>query len=52
MKSTEAVLLQVADVFANLEDGAVKTALAVKLFGKSGMDMIPFLNRGRLASIN
>jgi lambda family phage tail tape measure protein len=46
MKSTEAVLLQVADVFANLEDGAVKTALAVKLFGKSGMDMIPFLNQG------
>lgn len=46
MKSIEAVLLQVADVFANLEDGAVKTALAVKLFGKSGMDMIPFLNQG------
>ena len=46
MKSTEAVLLQVADVFATLEDGAVKTALAVKLFGKSGMDMIPFLNQG------
>lgn len=51
MKSTEAVLLQVADVFANLEDGAVKTALAVKLFGKSGMDLIPFLNQGA-AGIN
>ena len=51
MKSTEAVLLQVADVFSNLEDGAVKTALAVKLFGKSGMDMIPFLNQGA-AGIN
>ena len=46
MKSTEDVLLQVANVFANLEDGAVKTTLAVKLFGKSGMDMIPFLNQG------
>lgn len=46
MKSTEAVLLQVADVFAKLEDGAVKTALAVKLFGKAGQDMIPFLNQG------
>jgi len=46
MKSTEAVLLQVADVFAGFEDGAVKTALAVKLFGKSGMEMIPFLNQG------
>ena len=51
MKSTETVLLQMADVFANLEDGAVKTALAVKLFGKSGMDMIPFLNQGA-AGIN
>ena len=46
LKSTEAVLLQVADGFASLEDGAVKTALAVKLFGKSGMEMIPFLNQG------
>jgi hypothetical protein len=46
MQSTQDVLLQVANVFANLEDGAVKTSLAVKLFGKSGMDMIPFLNQG------
>ena len=46
MKSTDEVLLKVADVFAHLEDGAVKTALAVKLFGKSGMEMIPFLNQG------
>ncbi len=51
MKSTDAVLLNVADVFAHLEDGAVKTALAVKLFGKSGMDMIPLLNQGA-AGIN
>lgn len=51
MKSTEAVLLQVADVFAHLEDGAVKTALSVKLFGKAGQDMIPFLNQGA-AGIN
>lgn len=51
MKSTDEVLLQVANVFAHLEDGAVKTALAVKLFGKSGMDMIPLLNQGA-AGIN
>lgn len=51
MKSTQDVLLQVANVFANLEDGAVKTSLAVKLFGKSGMEMIPFLNQGA-AGIN
>lgn len=51
LASTESVLLKVADVFANLEDGAVKTSLAVKLFGKSGMEMIPFLNQGA-AGIN
>lgn len=51
MKSTQDVLLQVANVFANLEDGAVKTSLAVKLFGKSGMDLIPLLNQGA-AGIN
>ena len=46
MVSTETVLLKVANVFANMEDGAVKSALAVKLFGKSGMDLIPMLNQG------
>ena len=29
-----------------MPDGAQKAALAVELFGKSGMDMIPFLNNG------
>lgn len=51
LKTTDTVLLQIADVFANLEDGAVKTSLAVALFGKSGMDLIPFLNQGA-AGIN
>jgi ribosomal protein L12E/L44/L45/RPP1/RPP2 len=43
---TETVLLKVAEVFAGLEDGAVKSALAVELFGRSGLDLIPFLNQG------
>ena len=30
-----------------LPDGAEKTALAIELFGKSGADLIPFLNQGR-----
>ena len=30
-----------------MEDGAGKTALAIKLFGKSGADLIPLLNQGR-----
>jgi hypothetical protein len=29
-----------------LPDGATKAALAVEIFGKNGMDMIPFLNQG------
>jgi hypothetical protein len=43
---TEKVLLEIATVFAGLEDGAVKSALAVELFGRSGLDLIPFLNQG------
>lgn len=46
LKSSDTILLEIADRFASVEDGATKTALAVKLFGKSGMDMIPFLNQG------
>lgn len=46
LRASSAVLLDVADKFAKMEDGAAKTALAVKLFGKSGLDMIPLLNGG------
>jgi hypothetical protein len=45
-KKTEEVFLEVADRFAQMEDGAQKTALAVSLFGKSGTDLIPLLNQG------
>jgi hypothetical protein len=37
---------KVADKFAKLKSGPEKTALAMKLFGKSGMTMMPFLNKG------
>jgi lambda family phage tail tape measure protein len=47
LESAEQVLLEVADVFAILEDGTVKTTLAVELFGKAGQDMIPLLNQGK-----
>lgn len=40
------VLRDLADKFSKMEDGPKKAALAVKLFGKSGVDMIPFLNEG------
>jgi hypothetical protein len=41
------VLLETADLFVNMEDGAEKNRLAVTLFGKAGMEMIPMLNAGR-----
>lgn len=40
------LLPQVADKFAKMKDGPEKSALAMKLFGKSGTAMIPFLNKG------
>jgi hypothetical protein len=40
-------LLQAADSFKGMEDGPKKAADAVALFGKSGLNMIPFLNKGR-----
>lgn len=47
LKGTEELLLEVADRFAALEDGAGKAAIAQELFGKSGLTLIPFLNEGR-----
>jgi hypothetical protein len=47
MRKVDDVMLDVADQFMNMEDGADKTALAVKLFGKAGADLIPVLNLGR-----
>lgn len=40
------LLPQLADRFAELPNGAEKTALAVRLFGRSGMAMVPMLSRG------
>lgn len=40
---------QLADKFTTMQDGAEKSALAVKLFGKSGTDMIPLLDGGSAA---
>lgn len=37
----------IADRFKAMPDGVQKTALAMDLFGKSGKDMIPFLNQGK-----
>ena len=46
LKSSDQVLAEIADRFAGMEDGAGKTALAVRLFGRAGADLIPLLNQG------
>lgn len=46
LKSSDALLVEIAEKFASFEDGANKTALAVNLFGKSGAELIPMLNAG------
>jgi len=40
------LLPQIADKFASMPDGAEKSAAAMKLFGKGGLAMLPFLNKG------
>jgi TP901 family phage tail tape measure protein len=46
LKGTDEMLIQLADKFKGMEDGAAKTAMAVNLFGKAGADLIPMLNLG------
>jgi hypothetical protein len=46
IRSTSDVLAQIADKFQKTKDGADKAALATKVFGKAGTDMIPLLNQG------
>jgi len=47
VRSVDAIMLDLADRFSKMPDGAQKTALALELFGKSGMNLIPMLNGGR-----
>ena len=44
--TADGAMQQLADVFEDMPDGIEKTALATKLFGKAGMDLIPMLNLG------
>ncbi|NCZ97431.1 phage tail tape measure protein, partial [bacterium] len=46
LKSTDQIMLELADKFQSMPDGAEKTALAMDLFGKSGAALIPMLNMG------
>lgn len=44
--SVDGVLAQLAGKFEMMPDGAEKTTLAVKLFGRAGQELIPTLNQG------
>jgi hypothetical protein len=46
-KDNKEAILQIADAFEKMEDGPRKASDAVALFGKSGMSLIPILNKGR-----
>lgn len=48
-KTSNGALMQIADMFRSMPDGVQKTALAVALFGRNGLAMIPMLNEGSLA---
>jgi len=46
LKSSDDVMLQVANRFKAMPDGVAKTALSLQLFGKTGAEMVPLLNMG------
>lgn len=46
LKNSSQIMTEVADKFAQYEDGANKTALAVQIFGQRGAELIPLLNSG------
>jgi hypothetical protein len=46
IRSSTSVIEDLAARFARMPDGVEKTALAMRIFGKSGADMIPLLNSG------
>lgn len=48
IRPTSDVISDIAEKFAGMKDGAGKTALAMFLFGKSGADLIPMLNSGKV----
>lgn len=44
LRDTGEMMIEIGARFAEMEDGATKAALAQKLFGKSGAELIPLLN--------
>lgn len=46
MKNSAQVIMEIADAFSGMQDGAVKTKLAIELMGDEGRKLIPVLNKG------
>lgn len=47
LRNADDVMLDIADAFQGMEDGAGKAALAARLMEESGVKLIPMLNNGR-----
>ncbi|RVD14311.1 hypothetical protein EN749_20225, partial [Mesorhizobium sp. M7A.F.Ca.ET.027.02.1.1] len=52
LRSNEAIVRDLAEAFSRMPDGALKSALAIELFGKSGANLLPFLNQGKKGLID
>ncbi len=46
LKSSQALFMEVSTAMSRYQDGAEKSAVATKLFGRSGSELIPLLNNG------
>lgn len=46
LRSVEQVIPEIADVFKTLDNATTESALSMQLFGKSGTELLEFLNRG------
>ena len=46
LRGSDAVLLDIANKFKTMTNPVEKTALAMKLFGRSGADLVPLLSKG------
>lgn len=47
LRNVDDVMTDLAGVFSSMEDGAAKSALAVDIFSRAGLNMIPVLNKGQ-----
>jgi hypothetical protein len=46
LRDTKEVMLDIADFFSTVQDGAAKTTDAMAVFGRAGTNLIPMLNEG------